>query len=440
MQTSHRLQVGIDVSQTRLDFGLLAPDGEPVERHQPFANSLPGYQQARDLLVHSLQAGEFDGLDIAAEATSYYWLPYFIRASQDPELASYTPRLYLLNARWVRWYKQSLSPDHKDDLTDPQYIADRIRTHKPAYTWQYDPKWLGLRLLTRLHVHLTKAVGREKNLFQLYLFLAYNTYPHYHPFHDALGPTSQKLLSQPQWLAHLGSLPLEQIAAQLDQVSAHRLPQPQENALRLKKALQESFPLPDELAGTVHFILDQLMATLDHLQEDLRRVDQQIARVVQSGAYPEVAWLDSIPGIGPVLSAGLAAEIAGLERFQRVPKWDPRRKSYRPRRVPEIEDAIAKIAGLWWPKNASGKFSAEERRMSKEGNAYLRYYILEAADCMRRTIRSYAAYYQTKHDQANKHQHKRALVLTGRKALGLFVALLHHQETYRAKEGDTPLP
>jgi hypothetical protein len=128
MNRSQRLQVGIDVSKNRLDLALLGPEGEPIELHQAFANSLPGYQQVKDLLLRVLSEHDFDGLDVAAEATSYYWLPAFIQLTQDLELTAYDPQLYLLNARWVRWYKQSLSPDHKDDQTDPYYIADRIRT------------------------------------------------------------------------------------------------------------------------------------------------------------------------------------------------------------------------------------------------------------------------------------------------------------------------
>jgi hypothetical protein len=298
---------------------------------------------------------------------------------------------------------------------------------------------LKLRLLTRLHAHLTKAVVREKNLCQLYLFLAYNTYTHARPFQDPWAVTSQHLLRQPERLEQLGRLPLETAAQQLAEWSHHRLPQPHKNAAALQRVLTDSYPLPDELAPTVQFILTQLLDILDQLQRQVRGVDEQIQNLLSQEAYPEVAWLDSIPGIGPVFSAGLAAEIAGLERFTRVHKWDPQLKRYRPRRPKEIEDAIAKIAGLWWPKNASGQFEAEERHLSKEGNAYLRYYILQAADRMRQRIPSYAAYYQAKFDQTAKHKHKRAVVLTGRKALGLFVALLRRKEAYRAKEGDAPL-
>jgi hypothetical protein len=439
MKPSNHLQVGIDVSKGRLDFALLAPDGEPLEVHQPFPNSLLGYEQAKQLLLDVLQEQALEGLDVAAEATSYYWLPFFLHCCRDAELAPYAPNLYLLNARWVRWHKQSLAPDHKDDQTDPWYIADRLRTHPPASPWQYEPKWLQLRLLTRLHAHLSKSLVREKNLFQLYLFLAHTTYAQRRPFQKPLSRTSQQLLRQPELLASLAHLSAEQIAEQLDELSGHRLEAPHKNAVQLRQVLQESFPLPAELAPTVQFLLNQLMDLCEQLEQAVRQVDQQTARLIEQGDYREVHLLASIPGVGPVLAAGLAAEIAGLKRFQRVQKWDKRLKRYRPRRVKEIEDAIGKLAGLWWPNKASGEFAAEEKRLSKAGNAYLRYYILEAADHMRQWIPSYAAYYQTKYDQVPKHKHKRAVVLTGRKALGLMVGLLSHQEVYRAQEAEVIL-
>jgi hypothetical protein len=393
VKVPYRLQVGIDVSKSRLDFALLAPDGEPIERHKPFANSLAGYEKAKQFLLTVLQEHEFEGVDIAAEATSYYWLPAFMQIASDEELASFHPVQYLLNARWVRWYKLSLSPDHKDDMTDPQYIADRIRTHKPDSAWVYDPKWLKLRFLTRLHAHLSKSLNREKNLFQLYLFLTYTTYSTHHPFKDALAKTSQRLLQQPELLASLADLPVDKISEVLYEISNHHLPDPRSHAIQIKTALQDSFSPPEELAGTIYFILCLLMQTIQHLESDLAAVDKHIEEMVQQDDYLDVRFLRSIPGVGPVLAAGLAAEIAGLDRFIQIPHYDRKRKCFRPRHLHEIEDAIGKIAGLWWPKNDSGQFSAQERPMSKAGNAYLRFYILEAADHMRLRIPSYSAYY-----------------------------------------------
>jgi hypothetical protein len=62
------------------------------------------------------------------------------------------------------------------------------------------------------------------------------------------------------------------------------------------------------------------------------------------------------------------------------------------------------------------------------------YYFIQAADKMRQHIPDYAAFYQRKYREVTKHQHKRAVVLTARKSVGLIVGLLHRNEAYRPPE------
>jgi len=207
MTTTNHLQVGIDFSQKKADLSLLFPDGQPLEPHVPFANSLPGYSLAKQLLLDTLDEYAFDGIDVSGEATGYFWLPFFLQLAVDPDLAPHDLNLFLLNPRWVKWFKKCFA-----------------------------------------------------------------------------------------------------------------------------------------------------------------------------------------------------------------------------------EDAVAKIAGLWWPRADSGNFQAQDRRMAKSGNRYLRYYLIQAADRMRKYIPEYAAYYARKYKEAAKHHHKRALVLTARKSVGLVVGLLHRNESYRSKE------
>ena len=73
--------------------------------------------------------------------------------------------------------------------------------------------------------------------------------------------------------------------------------------------------------------------------------------------------------------------------------------------------------------------------MCKAGNTYLRYYLIQATNLMRQHIPEYAQFYDRKYQEVSKHQHKRALVLTARKSVGLFVGLLHRHEAYRSRQG-----
>ncbi|MAT42196.1 MAG: hypothetical protein CL609_07635 [Anaerolineaceae bacterium] len=126
--------------------------------------------------------------------------------------------------------------------------------------------------------------------------------------------------------------------------------------------------------------------------------------------------LETIPGIGPVFAVGIIAEIGDLAHF-------------------EYQEArVAGYAGLRWPRSQSDAFEADDRRMSRFGNHFLRYYFCEAAQLVRLQAPDYRDYYNRKYKEVRKHQHKRAIVLTARKLVRLVVCLLTTNEPYRLRQ------
>lgn len=430
---THRLQVGVDFSSKRADFCLLFPDGRPLKPHISFANSYSGYFVAKRLLLDALDSYSFEGVDLSGEATGYLWLPFFLQLSADPDLAPYDLNLFLLNPRWVKWFKKCFAQDDKCDEKDPFYIAERTRTRRPNVAWS-PPDCLPLRFYTRLRFHLVQNLAREKCYFSAFLFLKASSYRCLKPFSDVFGATSRVVLTQHPTLDELAELPIEDLAAHLHELSGHHLPDPLDNARKLKLVAQESFPLDETLVLPVQRILDLTLEHIRFLEAQVEQVNDWITAELE--AYPVIAQLATIPGVGPVFSSGIGAEIGDVQRFLQGSKWDRKRKRYRPRNLRDAEDAVAKIAGLWWPRSNSGDFEAEDRRMAKTGNRYLRYYFVQAANLMRKHIPDYTAYYARKYKEATKHHHKRALVMTARKSVGLVVGLLHRNEPYRSKEGN----
>ena len=427
----NRLQVGIDFSQKKADLCLLFPDGQPLEPHVSFANSCSGYSSAKQLLIDTLDTYAFDGVDVSGEATGYLWLPFFLQLATDPDLTLRDTNLFLLNPRWVKWFKKCFAEDHKCDEKDPFYIAERTRTRRPDVAWS-PPDCLPLRFYTRLRFHIVQNLAREKCYFSAFLFLKASSYRCIKPFSDVFGVTSRLILTQQPTLDELADLPVEVLASQLYELSGHHLRDSLNNARKLQRVAKESFRLDQPLVLPVQRILD---LTLDHirfLEAQLEQADHWIATELEN--YPVIAQLATIPGVGPVFSSGLGAEIGGIQRFLQGHKWDKKRKRYRPRNLRDAEDAVAKIAGLWWPRADSGDFEAQDRHMAKSGNRYLRYYIIQAGNLMRLHIPEYAKFYARKYKEASKHHHKRALVLTARKSVGLVVGLLHRDEPYRSKE------
>jgi transposase len=431
--TTNRLQVGIDFSQKKADLCLMFPGGQPLEPHRAFDNSRSGYSLAKQLLLDALDSYEFDGLDVSGEATGYYWLPFFLQLAADPELQAHNLDLFLLNPRWVYWFKKCFSQDDKTDEKDPFYIAERTRTRRPKSTWSPQLETLPLRFYTRLRFHLVQNLAREKCYFSSFLFLKASSYRRLKPFSDIFGVTSRLVLSQTPGLDQLAALPVEDLAMHLHELSGHHLHDPFDNARKLQRVSQESFSLDQTVALPVQRILDLTLQHIRFLEAQVDQVNAWIATELQ--AHPgSICQLITIPGIGPVYSSGIGAEIGGTQRFLHGTKWDKKRQRFRTRNLRDAEDAIAKIAGLWWPRSDSGDFEAQDRRMAKTGNRYLRYYFIQAADKMRKYIPEYADFYARKYREASKHHHKRALVLTARKSVGLIVGLLHRNESYRSKE------
>ena len=92
------------------------------------------------------------------------------------------------------------------------------------------------------------------------------------------------------------------------------------------------------------------------LESQIKEFDKAIS--AQMEILPNV--LISIPGIGPVFSVRIMTEIGDINRF-------------------ENQAQLAKYAGLVWKQHQSGDFEAQNTRLIKSGNRFLKYYLCEAA-------------------------------------------------------------
>ncbi|MTI85576.1 MAG: IS110 family transposase [Firmicutes bacterium] len=188
--------------------------------------------------------------------------------------------------------------------------------------------------------------------------------------------------------------------------------EPEKLAKELKRISRESYRLQPKLADSVNLILETSMNNIRFFEQSIRKVEGVINRDLAKFANP----LESVQGIGQVYSAGIIAEIGDITKFTNQSK-------------------LAKYAGLTWNSNQSGEFEGEDEPLNRGGNRYLRYYLIEAADSLRRHNAEYRAYYQKKYQEASKHAHKRALVLTARKLVRLVYALLSKNQLYRLDKG-----
>ena len=154
---------------------------------------------------------------------------------------------------------------------------------------------------------------------------------------------------------------------------------------------------------------------INAFEKEIKIIDKAIEKNIKGINTTEFQSLISIPGIGPVLASGILAEIGTITSF-------------------DSHDALAKYAGITWRVKQSGNYTSDQTNMTKTGNKYLRYYLIEAANSVRNNIPEYKAFYYKKYGEVTTHQHKRALALTSRKLIRLIFGLLTKNQIYSSNK------
>jgi len=410
------LLVGVDVHRQTNTVCLMDQAGHVLGPRFSIDNNRPGAEAFVHQVAHQVVTGDFDAIQIAAEATGYYWWHFFQTLSRDPLLQQWPLQLYPLNPRLTaNFAKTYLDRDHTD-LGDAFVIADRLRMGRdlpPPY--QLDARYLAVRLLTRYRFHIVHALVREKAYALAILYLKASEYARRKPFGNLFGAASRALLQEFSSLEAIAALPFDELVEWLDVRGKRRFADPQDNARTLQQVACDSYVLPTALQLPIHQTLGWSLQHVTFLEGQIKRLDSAIADQLTSIPHT----LETIPGVGPVFAGGIVAELGDIARF-------------------EYQQAkVAKFAGFKWRKHQSGDFTAEETHLTRTGNRYLRYYFCEAANAVRMHDAEYAAYYDRKYREVRQHQHKRAIVLTARKLVRLVVRLLTTNQPYQPRRPAT---
>jgi transposase len=348
-----------------------------------------------------------DCLLLGLEATNLYWWHLACFLNSSAQLSPFQPRVYAFNPRPIKGFKKALSDTTKSDINDAYAIAERLRFGRLPAPFIPNELCQPLQRLTRFRCHLMHQITREKNYFLSFLFLKFSEYQNLDPLSNTFGAASQAVLTDYLTVDEIVATPLEELAQLLAKEGRNHFPNPEAVAAVIKRAARDSYRPHPALNEPLNLILGATLENIRTLFQQIKKVDQAIKREIQKFPNP----LISVPGLGPVFVAGIMAEIQDIHRF------------------PD-QASLAKYAGLFWRTSESGSFQAEETSLGKSGNAYLRYYLIEAANSVRMHNAEYGRYYLSKYNESTKHKHKRALVLTARKLVRLVDAMLRRNQLY----------
>ncbi|WP_425057924.1 IS110 family transposase ISDha12 [Sporomusa carbonis] len=404
------LMVGIDVSLRSHSVQFMNDCGDALESFS-IPNNLIGAQTLLERILQSAQKLQSELIRVGMEATSNlgWHLAHFLKANLHQTQGS-KAQVFVLNARKVARFKKGYDTLPKNDRIDAWVIADQLRfgrlPHELTSTIQFE----ALQRLTRTRFHLMQNIARDKTYFLNQVFLKFSGLRQDNPFSNMFGSTCLAVLQElePEQIV---SMSITELVDFLKEKGKNRFDDPEQLASFLQKLARSSYRLDKAMADPVNLSLSVMLSVIQTMEKEIAKLDKEIEKIMKS--IPET--LSSVKGIGPVFAAGIIAEISDIARFSH-------------------HNSLAKYAGLVWSQYQSGEFESEETKRVRTGNKYLRYYLIQAANLVRRYDSEYAAFYAEKYAQAFKHHHKRALVLTARKLVRLVFMLLKTKQLYTPPE------
>lgn len=382
------------------------------------ANNLPGAQEIVNKLVSTLKVKNLSHLTIAMESTSFYSWHIANFLSTNEVLIWFKPKVYCLNPRVINAYKKTFTDMDKTDPLDALAIADFARVGKITTQPWKGAQYIALQRLTRCRLHIIENISREKSYILSNIFLKFSELAVLdkkdHPFSNTFGASSLATLTDFLSTEDIANLSIEELVNFLVDKGKNRFSNPQATADLLKKAARDSYRLDKTMYNPLNATIAASLNCIKALEREVKNLDKAIEKAVKALNTHEFECALSIKGIGPVFAAGIVAEIGDITKFVN-------------------QASLAKYAGLTWRKKQSGNFTACETFLTKTGNKYLRYYLLEATNSVLRFNDEYHAFYRKKYDEALLHKHKRALALTSRKFVRLIFALLRNNQLYTTK-------
>ena len=408
------LYVGIDVSSKTNVLCALDFEGNKLLNLKAL-NNQPGAESILESIIECLNSNGLKYVVIALESTSFYSTHIANFLASNELLLAYKPLVYCLNPKTIANYRKTFVDMDKTDPLDAYIIADFARCGRITSNPWRGAQFLALQRLTRHRLHLIEGITREKAYMISNIYLKFSELAvldkEDQPFSNTYGATSSAILTEYLSLDDITYSSVEDLVEFIKQKGKNRFSDPEKTAQVLQKAARDSYRLDKVLYEPLNVAIASSFNVVKALEDEVKAIDKAIEKNIKGINPTEYQSLISIPGIGPVLASGILAEIGTITSF-------------------DSHDALAKYAGLTWRVNQSGNYSSDDTRMTKTGNKYLRYYLIEAANSVKNHVSEYKEYYYKKYGEVTTHQHKRALALTSRKFVRLIFGLLTKNQIY----------
>ena len=334
------LFVGIDVSsKTNSVYAMDFEENKYLSTS--FGNNQPGADELVNRIAACMQKHKnLDTLLIVLESTSVYSVHISNFLASSEVLMPYKPYVFCVNPKTTANYRKSYIGMEKTDPTDAYLIADfgRVGRTKKLEPWR-GGQFIALKRLTRHRMHLSECITREKTYMVSNLYLKFSELQLLEgddkPFGNLYGATSSAVLTEFLSPQEIIDMPEEDLLAFLAQKSRNRISDLSKTSELLRKAARDSYRLDKCMYEPLNISLASSFNCIQAYQKEIRLIEQAIDKCIKGMNTNALIILQSIPGIGPVWASGILSEIGDITAFH-------------------SSDALAKYAGLYWPKGDSG--------------------------------------------------------------------------------------
>lgn len=413
------LFVGIDVSSASNYFCAINFEGKHILDFS-ITNDLPSSEIAVERIFNALQENDLKYVTMVLESTNVFSFHIANFLASNNSLFNFNSKVFVINPKESSNFRKTYSDMDKTDPQDAFVLADMARCGRINQQPYKASQLFALQRLTRQRFHLVKTIMREKAYMMSNIYLKFSSLyianKEDEPFSNLFGNTSKSIIADftPDDIVNMSD---EDMINFIMEKGKSRFSNPQENVKLLKKIARDSYRLDKVAYDPINVAISSSFNTINALEDNLKVIEKAIEKNVKGLCDNEFTILKSIPGIGDVYAAGIISEIGSIDFFK-------------------DNNALAKYAGLTWRKTQSGYFEAETTRMTKTGNKYLRYYLIEAVSSVKNHSKEFNDFYTRKYNEVSRGAHKRALALSARKLVRLVFGLLHHNQLYSATKLD----
>lgn len=409
--------VGIDVSKDSNQVCFINFERK-VLLNKSFKNNLEGANSLKNTISEFLSKHNFESFIIVLESTGIYSIHIANFLYENAESICSNSQVFLLNPITSYNFNKSDVGSNKNDPRDAFGLADFAASGKTNSLTPFRVnQHFAIQSLARQRKHYIDLLSKEKVRILNYIFLKFsdfNSKKHQNKaFSNTFGTTAVEVLTYFKTPEEIASTPLAELTDFIKEKSRNRFDDCQKVAEILIKASRDSYRLDHVCYDSINTNIAISFSVMRTYEEVISKLDNEIEKLVKGSSYEtDINILKSIQGISTIFASSIISELGDARNFK-------------------SDDALAKYAGIFWSENDSGNFVSENHRLKKTGNAYLRYYLIEATASVIRNNKVFFDFYSKKLLEVKTHKESRALVLTSRKFIRLIFRLLKDKKLYQ---------